>query len=174
MKVVLCFISDDGGFLCTWRWFSVSSVMKVVLSVHEGGSLFHPWWSWFSVYMKVVLCFISDEGGSLCTGWRRFRGRRTRCVQQKRLELQENWWMQQTFWRMIMMKTCSSSQYQPSVCLKPGFHYPSWQPELTAQVDGYGPLTRVVETETRARQRGPCWRVMKTGHPSTRVVETGL
>jgi len=28
--------------------------------------------------------------------------------------------------------------------------------------------------ETRARQHGPCWRVMEIGHPSTRVVETGL
>ena len=32
--------------------------------------------------------------------------------------------------------------------------------------------TRLVET--CARQHGPCWRVMETGHPSTRVVETGL
>ena len=42
--------------------------------------------------------------------------------------------------------------------------------ELTGRVDG--PSTRLVET--RARQHGPCWRVMETGHPSTRVVETGL
>jgi len=38
-----------------------------------------------------------------------------------------------------------------------GFHYPS---------------TRLVETHSG--QHGPCWRVMETGHPSTRVVETGL
>ena len=71
------------------------------------------------------------------------------------------------------------------VCFKPGFHYPSWRPELigdgfhypstrarvsTSRVDG--PSTRLVETH--ARQHGPCWRVMETGHPSTRVVETGL
>ena len=78
--------------------------------------------------------------------------------------------------------------------LKPGFHYPSWRPELTALVDGWpvsitskqgpcwqarvstsrvnGPSTWLVETHTR--QHGPCWRVMETGHPSTRVVETGL
>ena len=65
--------------------------------------------------------------------------------------------------------------------VKPGFHYPSWRPELTARVDGWrvstsrvdgGPSTRLVET--RARQHGPCWWVMETGHPSTRVVETGL
>ena len=63
--------------------------------------------------------------------------------------------------------------------IKPGFHYPSWRPELTARVDGWpvsitrqhGPLTRLVET--RARQHGPCWRVMETGHPSTRTVNSG-
>ena len=42
-------------------------------------------------------------------------------------------------------------------------------PELTARVDG--PATRLVET--RARQHGPCWRVMETGHPSTRAVNSG-
>jgi len=46
----------------------------------------------------------------------------------------------------------------------------------TGRVDGrafpLSELTRIVET--RARQHGPCWRVMETGHPSTRVVETGL
>ena len=51
--------------------------------------------------------------------------------------------------------------------IRPGFHYPSWRPELTA-VDG--PSTRLVET--RARQHGPCWRVMETGHPSTRAVNS--
>ena len=46
--------------------------------------------------------------------------------------------------------------------LKPGFHYPSW-PVNSA--------TRLVET--RARQHGPCWRVMETGHRSTRAVNSG-
>jgi len=55
------------------------------------------------------------------------------------------------------------------VQLKPGFHYPSWRLELTARVDWWpvsitrqrdGPSTRLVET--RARQHGPCWRVMET------------
>jgi len=27
--------------------------------------------------------------------------------------------------------------------------------------------------ETRARQHGPRWRVMETGHPSTRAVNSG-
>jgi len=27
--------------------------------------------------------------------------------------------------------------------------------------------------ETRARQHGSCWRVMETGHPSTRAVNSG-
>jgi len=31
--------------------------------------------------------------------------------------------------------------------------------------------TRLVET--RARQHGPCWRVMETGHLSTRAVNSG-
>jgi len=63
--------------------------------------------------------------------------------------------------------------------IKPGFHYRSWRPELTARVDGWpvsitcqhGPSTRLVET--RARQHGPCWRVMENGHPSTRAVNSG-
>ena len=46
--------------------------------------------------------------------------------------------------------------------LKPGFHYPSWRPELTARVDGW-PVSI----------NGPCWRVMETGHPSTRAVNSG-
>jgi len=63
--------------------------------------------------------------------------------------------------------------------VKPGFHYPSWRPELTGdrfplpvntgRVDG--PSTWLVET--RARQHGPCWQVMETGHPSTRAVNSG-
>jgi len=39
-------------------------------------------------------------------------------------------------------------------------------PELTSRVDGW-PVSIT-------RQHGPCRRVMETGHPSTRVVETGL
>jgi len=43
-------------------------------------------------------------------------------------------------------------------------------PELTGRVDD--PSTRLVETRTR--QHGPCcWRVMETGHPSTRAVNSG-
>jgi len=34
-----------------------------------------------------------------------------------------------------------------------------------------GPSTRLVET--RACQHGLCWRVMETGHPSTRAVNSG-
>ena len=62
--------------------------------------------------------------------------------------------------------------------LKPGFHYPSWRPELTARVDRW-PVSIT-------RQHGPCWRacvftsrvdgpsrVKDTGHPSTRVVNSG-
>ena len=55
------------------------------------------------------------------------------------------------------------------VAVKPGFHYPSWRPELTARVDGW-PVSIT-------RQHGPCWRgrvsTSRDG-PSTRVVETGL
>ena len=62
--------------------------------------------------------------------------------------------------------------------VKPGFHYPSWRPELTARVDGW-PVSI-------SRQHGPCWRArvstsrvdsVNTARqlgPSTRVVETGL
>jgi len=58
----------------------------------------------------------------------------------------------------------------PGHALKPDFHYPSWRARIsTSQVNG--PSTLV---EMPARQHGPCWLVMETGHPSTRVVETGL
>jgi len=62
------------------------------------------------------------------------------------------------------------------ITLKPGFHYTSWRPELTARVDKW----QVFIT----RQHGPCWRarvstsrvntarVMETGHPSTRAVNS--
>ena len=47
--------------------------------------------------------------------------------------------------------------------LEPGFHYPSWRPELTARVDGW-PVSIT-------RQHGLCWRARVDG-PSTRLVET--
>ena len=37
-----------------------------------------------------------------------------------------------------------------NLSLKPGFHYQSWRPELTARVDGW-PVSIT-------RQHGPCWR----------------
>ena len=44
--------------------------------------------------------------------------------------------------------------------------------ELWLSTNGVdGPSTPLVET--RARQQGPCWRVMETGHPSTRAVNSG-
>jgi len=46
-------------------------------------------------------------------------------------------------------------QTYTAVSGKPGFHYPSWRPELTAQVDGW-PVSIT-------RQHEPCW-----------VVENGL
>jgi len=78
--------------------------------------------------------------------------------------------------------TCPGSLHQSRMRihrLKPGIHYPSWRPESTARVDGWpvsithqhGLSTQLVET--RARHHGPCWRVMETGHPSTRAVNSG-
>ena len=50
--------------------------------------------------------------------------------------------------------------------LKPGFHYQSWRPELTARVDGW-PVSIT-------RQHGPCWRARvstsQVDGPSTRPV----
>ena len=43
-----------------------------------------------------------------------------------------------------------SSRLPTRPSLKPGFHYPSWRPELTARVDGW-PVSIT-------RQHGPCWR----------------
>jgi len=54
----------------------------------------------------------------------------------------------------ITLRSWTTSQKHFTV--KPGFHYHS---------------TRLVET--RARQHAPCWRVMETGHPSTRAVNSG-
>jgi len=52
--------------------------------------------------------------------------------------------------------------------LKPGFHYPSWRPELTARVDGW-PVSIT-------RQHGPCWRARvstsRVDGPSTRPVNS--
>ena len=42
-----------------------------------------------------------------------------------------------------------ANEPSPTV-LKPGFHYPSWRPELTARVDGW-PVSIT-------RQHRPCWR----------------
>ena len=67
--------------------------------------------------------------------------------------------------------------------VKPGFHYPSWRPELTGdrfplpvntcRVDGRAfPLA-----ELTGRQQGPCWRVMEPVTrqlgPLTRAVNSG-
>ena len=63
--------------------------------------------------------------------------------------------------------------------VKPGFHYPSWRPALTARVDGW-PVSIT-------HQHGPCWRacvstsrvdrpstrLVETGHPSTRAINSG-
>jgi len=46
------------------------------------------------------------------------------------------------------------------------------RPTVSAVNTGqHGPSTRLLET--RARQHGPCWREMETGHPSTRAVNSG-
>ena len=72
-----------------------------------------------------------------------------------------------TYWSGFVVTSVGNwSRVCTKVCFKPGFHYPSWQPELTAWVDGW-PVSIT-------RQHGPCWRVMETCHLSTRVVETGL
>ena len=69
-------------------------------------------------------------------------------------------------WPVVHPPTTSTSNwYDIQRRIKPGFHYPSWRPELTARVDG-----RPVSI---TRQHGPCWRVMETGRPSTRAVNSG-
>jgi len=84
----------------------------------------------------------------------------------------ENW--STTFLSIILFINWQTNKQinQQCICrsLKPGFHYPSWRPELTARVDGW-PVSIT-------RQHGQCWRarVSTSGvdGPSTRVVETGL
>ena len=46
--------------------------------------------------------------------------------------------------------------------LKPGFHYPSWRPGFHA--------VNSARWNRAPIKHGPCWRVMETGHPSTRAV----
>jgi len=53
--------------------------------------------------------------------------------------------MQNTGTVPILKSECPFCQYW---WLKPGFHYPSWRPELAARVDGW-PSTRAVLTGTR-------------------------
>ena len=48
----------------------------------------------------------------------------------------------------IFERTATPVNYHVSI--KPGFHCPSWRPELTARVDGW-PVSIT-------RQHGPCWR----------------
>jgi len=52
---------------------------------------------------------------------------------------------------------------------KPGFHYPSWRPELTARVDGWPVFI--------TREHGPCWRARvstsRVDGPLTRAVNSG-
>ena len=59
--------------------------------------------------------------------------------------------------------------WKVEVRVKPGFHYPSWRPKLTARVGG-----RPVSTSRVDRS---CWRPVLTGNgnrsPSTRTVNSG-
>jgi len=53
-----------------------------------------------------------------------------------------------------LVQICCSQHLTLTAKVKPGFHYPSWRPELTARVDGrpvtitrqHGPLTRAVNS----------------------------
>jgi len=56
--------------------------------------------------------------------------------------------------RVLLIIMSPSLQFLRKKWLKPGFHYPSWRPELTARIDGWpvsitrqlGPLTRAVNS----------------------------
>ena len=50
---------------------------------------------------------------------------------------------------------CTPSCLWGTLLIKPSFHYPSWRPKLTAQVDGW-PVSIT-------RQHGQCWRAVLTG-----------
>ena len=60
----------------------------------------------------------------------------------------ETWTIKSEDKRRIQDFEMTTSQRLQRV--KPGFHYPSWRPELTARVDGW-PVSIT-------RQHGPCWR----------------
>ena len=72
---------------------------------------------------------------------------------------------------LTLTEAVSMSQNRPlwRLLAASGFHYPSWRPELTAQVDGW-PVSIT-------RQHGPCWRARistsRVDGPSTRVVNSG-
>ena len=72
-------------------------------------------------------------------------------------------------WSLALTVLLMKAEYN-ELLFKPGFHYPSCQPELTARVDGW-PVSIT-------RQRGPCWwarvSTSRVDGPWTRVVETGL
>ena len=54
--------------------------------------------------------------------------------------------------------------------VKPGFHYPSWRPELTAGVDGW-PVS--IARQHDAQFPLAVLTGVETGHPSTRAVNSG-
>ena len=66
-----------------------------------------------------------------------------------------------------------------TLTLKPGFHYPSWRPELTALVDGW--LVSITREHGRvdgrpvstSRVDGPCWRPVLTGNGNRSPVNSG-
>jgi len=59
-----------------------------------------------------------------------------------------------TKWATLVSRTCAVGLDEPNVRLKPGFHYPSWRPELTARVDGW-PVSIT-------RQHEPSWRAVNS------------
>jgi len=78
-------------------------------------------------------------------------------------------------WRKINISKYLSHvvHYNPYVGLLPKARFPL--PKMTARVDGW-PVS-ITRQRWRARVStsrvdGPCWRVMETGHPSTRAVNS--
>jgi len=55
--------------------------------------------------------------------------------------------------RQVHCHSTPPDHRSPYISLKPGFHYPSWRPELTARVDGW-PVSITRQHELTARQLG--------------------
>ena len=121
-----------------WSWWWWWSGLRLVV----------PWWSKLvRVQQRVEVPQVQRQRAEWCWSWCS-RG----CLAGKRRSTTD---LVRRTSRHSSARPGSRTSTAPLLCLltppvKPGFHYPSWRPELTARVDGW-PVSIT-------RQHGPCWR----------------